>query len=111
MIAGSGRRLDSLAAGPPAGTRVPGPQSVLGLLLLVAWSAALLVELARRRADPIAAGLAAALAAVLVVAVQTDVLAVPWLTYCLWSLAGAAVAPAAWPARAATPASVDTVEA
>ncbi len=35
--------------------------------------------------------MAAALAAVLALAVQTDVLGVPWLAYCLWWLAGSLV--------------------
>ena len=38
-----------------------------------------------------AAGLAAAFAAILVLAIQTDVLGDPWVAYCMWALAGALV--------------------
>ena len=41
--------------------------------------------------EPWAAGLAAAFAAVLVLAVQTDVIGDPWVAYCVWGLAGALV--------------------
>ncbi len=44
-----------------------------------------------------AAGAAAALAAVLALAVQTDAYGVPWLAYCLWWLCGSLVEPAAVP--------------
>ena len=36
-----------------------------------------------------AAGVAAAFAAVLALAVQTDVIGDPWIAYCVWVLAGA----------------------
>ena len=62
--------------------------------LFIAWSLALLC-----RARPPRAGRATApprrspraLAAVLALAIQTDVIGVPWLAYCLWWLAGALV--------------------
>ncbi|MBD0330439.1 MAG: hypothetical protein ICV64_10100 [Thermoleophilia bacterium] len=63
---------------------------IVGLLLFVAWNAALLLALARGAGEPLAAGLAAALGAVLALAVQTDVLGVPWLAFVLWGLGGAA---------------------
>lgn len=81
----------------------------LGAALFLAWSAALLAGLvatARGEPDPVrrrmAAGLAAALAAVLALGVQTDALGVPWLAYCVWLLAGALAAPVpvALPVRA-----------
>ncbi len=64
-----------------------------GALAFIAWSALLLAGLVRagRRGDRAAASIAAALAAVLALAVQTDVIGVPWLAYCLWWLAGALV--------------------
>jgi hypothetical protein len=102
---------ERLRAGESTYTEIGVETGVLGLVLLVAWNLALLVELARRRDVAVATGLAAALVAILALAVETDVLAVPWLTYCLWSLAGAVVTPAAWPARAAALARPDTVEA
>ena len=63
---------------------------VVGVLAFLAWNLALLVALLRgARRDRLAAGVAASLAAVLALAVQTDAYGVPWLGYCLWSLAGA----------------------
>lgn len=66
-----------------------------GALVFIAWSLALLAGLVRgaRRAEDgtvrwASAGVAAALAAVLALAVQTDVIGVPWLAYVLWWLAG-----------------------
>ena len=65
---------------------------VVGLALFIAWNGALLVALARQgRQVAVAAWLAAALATVLALAVQTDVLGVPWLAFCLWAFAGSAV--------------------
>jgi hypothetical protein len=58
---------------------------VAGALVWIAWSLAVLWGLVRAGA----AAVAAAFAAVLALAVQTDVLGDPWLAYCLWALAGA----------------------
>lgn len=73
---------------------------IAGLLLFVAWNVALLVALLRQaraaRDEDVrwaAGALAASLAAVLVLAVQTDAYGVPWLAYCLWWLGGALVVP------------------
>ena len=57
------------------------------------WSLALLVGLVRSgwASDRAAAAIAGALAAVLALAIQTDVIGVPWLAYCLWLLAGSLV--------------------
>jgi hypothetical protein len=60
---------------------------LLGALLFIAWNVALLVYLARRRQG----ALAAALAAVLFVAIQTDAYGIPWLACCVWWLAGSGV--------------------
>jgi hypothetical protein len=63
---------------------------VLGTLLWTAWGLALLAALVRAgRNDRYAAGAAAAFAAVLALAVQTDVIGSPWVAYCVWALAGA----------------------
>jgi len=63
---------------------------VLGALLWTAWGLALLAGLVRAgRRDPWAAGVAAAFAAVLALAVQTDVIGDPWVAYCVWGFAGA----------------------
>ncbi len=56
----------------------------LGLALFLAFSAALLKRLRYR-----STWLLSSLAAVLVLAVQTDVLGVPWLAFCVWLAAGA----------------------
>lgn len=58
---------------------------VLGAVLWTLWGLALLVGLVRARA----AALAAAFAAVLALAIQTDVIGDPWVAYCVWGLAGA----------------------
>ncbi len=101
---------------------------LLGALLFVAWSAALLVGLVRAARPPFpsaryellqdqgdgdgvprlaAACAAAGLAAVLALAVQTDVYGVPWLAYTLWWVAGALLVPTLRPepASALAPAS------
>ena len=52
------------------------------------------------RDDPWAAALAGAFAAILALAIQTDVIGDPWVAYCVWLLGGALVAGAAraaWP--------------
>jgi O-Antigen ligase len=65
---------------------------VLGSLLWLTWGLAVLVGLAAAgRDERWAAGLAAAFAAVLVLAIQTDVIGDPWVAYCVWALAGALV--------------------
>ena len=56
---------------------------VLGLLAFLAWNVALLRGIARR-----APWLAASLAAVGALALQTDVIGVHWLAFVLWALAG-----------------------
>ena len=61
---------------------------VVGAVLFVAWSLALLWVVLGR--DP---WLAAAFAAVLALGLQTDVIGVHWLAYVLWTLVGAAAAP------------------
>jgi hypothetical protein len=65
---------------------------VLGSVLWTLWGLVLLAGLVRAgRDEPWAAGLAAAFAAVLVLAIQTDVIGDPWIAYCVWMLAGALV--------------------
>jgi hypothetical protein len=78
------RRGVPLKAGESTYTELGVDTGLLGALAFVAWSLALLWGLARRGA----AGTAAALAAVLALAVQTDVLGTPWLAYVVWILAG-----------------------
>jgi hypothetical protein len=79
------RREIPLQAGESTYTELGVETGLLGALAFIAWNLALFWGLARGRA----AGVAAALAAVLALAVQTDVLGVPWLAYVVWMLAGA----------------------
>lgn len=79
------RRDVPLKAGESTYTELGVETGLLGALAFIAWNLVLLWGLVRRRA----AGTAAALAAVLALAVQTDVLGTPWLAYVVWILAGA----------------------
>jgi hypothetical protein len=72
-----------LKAGESNYTELGVETGLLGALLFIAWNLALLVSLARARQ----AALAAMLAAVLFVAIQTDAYGIPWLAYCVWWLA------------------------
>jgi O-Antigen ligase len=58
---------------------------IVGALLWIAWNLAALAA-ARREVR-----VAAAFAAILALAVQTDVIGDPWVAYCVWCLVGAAV--------------------
>ena len=91
------RRGVELKAGESTYTELAVEFGVLGAALSVAWSLALLLALLRTAwsaAEPVVrwagAALAASLATVLALGIQTDVLGVPWLAYVVWSLAGAA---------------------
>lgn len=111
-----------LRAGESNYTETGVETGIVGALLLVAWNLALLAGLVRAarsfrpgstlvhdetggegwRVRRVAtASAAAALAAVLVLAVQTDAYGVPWLAYTLWWLAGALLVPV--PRRAPAP--------
>jgi hypothetical protein len=83
----------SLKAGESNYTELGVETGIVGALLFIAWSAALLAGLVATawKGDRAAAGVAAALAATLALAVQTDAIGVPWLAYALWWLAGALV--------------------
>jgi hypothetical protein len=90
-----------LRAGESNYTELGVETGLAGMLLFVAWNLVLLVFLVRaaRSRSPSAwatAGVAASLAAVLALAVQTDTLGVPWIAVCVWWLAGALV----WPSVA-----------
>jgi O-antigen ligase len=73
-----------IKAGESNYTELGAEMGVLGTLLFVAWSLAILVALWRASA----ARTAAAFAAVLVLAVQTDVFGDPWIAFSIWGLAG-----------------------
>ena len=85
----------TLKAGESNYTELGAETGLAGALLFIAWSLALFVGLVRTAwaGDRAAAGLAAALAATLALAIQTDAIGVPWLAYALWWLAGALVVP------------------
>jgi len=87
-----------LQAGESNYTEIGVETGLLGMLLFVAWNLALLVTLVRTEHS----ALAAALAAILIVAVQTDAYGIPWLAICLWWLAGSGVSDEALAGRTAT---------
>ncbi len=90
-LGNAGSTAERFGAVPLAGestyTEVGVDAGVVGLALFLAFNGLLLVRLLRR-----SAWAAASLAAVLVLAVQTDVIGVPWLAFCLWAFAGAELA-------------------
>lgn len=78
-----------LKAGESNYTELGVELGVLGSVLWIAWGIALLAALVRAgRGDPYAAAAAAVFAAVLALAVQTDVIGSPWVAYSVWALAG-----------------------
>jgi hypothetical protein len=70
-------------AGESTYTELGVETGLAGALVFVAWSIALL-----RRVLPRSAWIGASLVAILALALQTDVIGVPWLAYVLWTLAG-----------------------
>ncbi len=80
----------TLKAGESNYTELGVEAGLAGALLFVAWSLALLAGLGRAAlaGDRAAAAVAAGLAAVLALGIQTDAVGVPWLAYCLWWMAG-----------------------
>jgi len=85
----------NLKAGESNYTEIGVETGLLGMIVFIAWNLALLAGLVRRAwTEPPgalrdgAAGIAAALAAILLIAVQTDAYGIPWLAYVLWWLAG-----------------------
>jgi len=89
-----------IKAGESNYTEIGAETGLLGSLLWTAWGLLLLAALvvtARRTRWWAAVGVAAAFGAALVLAVQTDVIGDPWMGYCLWMLAGIALAPVALP--------------
>lgn len=78
-----------LKAGESNYTELGVELGMVGALVWVAWVLALLAALVRAaRDDRWAAGAAAAFAATLALAVQTDVIGDPWVAYCVWALGG-----------------------
>ena len=80
-----------LKAGESNYTEIGAETGLLGAALWLAWGLAVLVGLVATAALAAAArraGIAAAFAAVLALAVQTDVIGDPWVAYCVWGLVG-----------------------
>jgi O-Antigen ligase len=73
-------------AGESTYTELGVETGLAGGLLFAVWSLALLAGTLRRRP-----WLGAALAAVLVLGLQTDVIGVPWIAITVWALAGASI--------------------
>ena len=86
-----------LKAGESNYTEIGVETGLLGGLLFIAWNLSILGTLAVR-CRPI---LAAAFAAVLVVAIQTDAYGIPWLSFVAWWLAGSGVSLPPAPRRSA----------
>jgi len=76
-----------LRAGESNYTEIGVETGLLGALLFIAWNLGVLAVLVVR-CRPV---LAAAFAAVLFVAIQTDAYGIPWLAFCVWWLAAAAL--------------------
>ena len=72
-----------IRAGESNYTELGAELGILGLVLWTAWNLAILVRL---RSAPT---MAAAFAAILILAIQTDVIGDPWVAYVVWGLAGA----------------------
>jgi hypothetical protein len=85
-----------IKAGESNYTEIGAEAGLLGALLWIAWNLSLFGGLLASRF----AGIAAAFAATLVLAVQTDVIGDPWMGYCIWALAGIALVPVALTADA-----------
>jgi hypothetical protein len=77
------RTGEEIKAGESTYTELGVEVGLLGMLAFIAWNLALL-----RRILPSAPWLGAALAAVLALGIQTDVIGIHWLAFVLWTLAG-----------------------
>ena len=85
-----------IKAGESNYTEIGAETGLFGALLWIAWGLAIFVGLvaaARHTRWWAASGIAAAFAAALVLAVQTDVIGDPWMAYCLLACAGIALMP------------------
>jgi hypothetical protein len=73
----------AVKAGESTYTELGVETGVLGMLVFIAWSLALLRSTLRRRV-----WVGAAFAAVLLLGLQTDVIGVPWIAVTVWAFAG-----------------------
>jgi hypothetical protein len=88
-----------IKAGESNYTEIGVETGLLGSVIWTAWGLSIftaLAMIARRTRWWAATGVAAAFAAALVLAVQTDVIGAPWMAYVLWALAGIALVPVAF---------------
>jgi hypothetical protein len=74
----------TIKAGESNYTEMGAELGILGALLWIAWGLAVLAGLWRARA----VRMTAAFAAILALAIQTDVIGDPWVAYVVWALAG-----------------------
>src|SRR3954451_14805746 len=81
-----------IRAGESNYTEIGAETGLLGALLWIAWNLSLFAALVARRA----AAVAAVFGAILVLAVQTDVIGDPWVGYCVWMLAALALSEVPW---------------
>ncbi len=72
-----------MKAGESTYTELGVETGLLGMLVFIAWSLALLRSTLRRRV-----WVGAAFAAVLLLGLQTDVIGVPWIAVTVWAFAG-----------------------
>ena len=75
-----------IKAGESNYTELGAELGILGALLWIAWNLSILWKLRR------APAMCAAFAAILILAIQTDVIGDPWVAYVVWGLAGALIA-------------------
>ena len=87
-----------IKAGESTYTELGVDAGIAGMLAFVLWNLALLAGLWRREA-----WLAAALATVLVIGLQTDVIGIHWIAFTVWVAAGLALGLAATEARKPEP--------
>jgi hypothetical protein len=97
-----------LKAGESNYTELGVELGVVGMVLWTLWNLAVLAglvrsALARDELARWAAGFTAAFAAILALAIQTDVIGDPWVAYCIWILGGALASPFAFRAPAHAP--------
>jgi hypothetical protein len=76
----------AILAGESTYTELGVETGLVGALGFAVWALVLLWSSRR-----VAGWIAASIAAVLALAVQTDVIGVPWLAYVLWALAGTTI--------------------
>ena len=76
-----------IKAGESNYTELGAETGLLGALLWIAWNLSLFAGLVARRS----AAVSAVFGAILLLAVQSDVIGDPWVGYCVWMLAGLAL--------------------